>query len=59
MDLLNRIYTELNAMLHRPFVRFVLSELALDWKRGWGDFVLIQTSLFFIGKFKLVTIRTG
>ena len=32
----------------RPFYSCVLSDLALDWKRGWGDLVLIQTSLLFI-----------
>ena len=33
---------------NRPFYSCVLSDLALDWKRGWGDLVLIQTSLLFI-----------
>ena len=28
------------------FYSCVLSDLALYWKRGWGDLVLIQTSLF-------------
>ena len=44
---------------NRPFYSCVLSDVALNWKRGWGDLVLIQTSLLFICKCKLVSLRTA
>ena len=42
-----------------PFYNCVLSDLALDWKRGWVDLALIETSLLFICRCKLVSIRTA
>ena len=34
-------------LFNRPFFSCVLSDLALGWKRGWGDLVLIQTPTAF------------
>ena len=46
----NRQKTKANGEPNSPFYSCVLSDLPLDWKRGWGYLVLIQTSLLFICK---------
>ena len=43
---------------NRPFYSCVLSCLAMDASEAGGDLALIQTSLLFSCKCKLVSIRT-
>ena len=49
----------LNIVTVITFFSCLLSDLALDWKQGWGDLALIQTSLLFICKCELVSITTA
>ena len=44
--------------LNRPFYSCVLSYLAMNASEAGGDLVLIQTSLLFSCKCKVVSIRT-
>ena len=48
----------LNNVLNRPFYSCVLSCLAMNASEAGGDLALIQTSLLFSCKCKLVSIRT-
>ena len=47
-----------SGLANRPFYNYVLSGLALIASEAVGDLVLIQTSLLFICKCKLVNVRT-
>ena len=54
---LNSVHTE--DKLNRPFYSCVLSYLAMNASEAGGDLALIQTSLLFLCKCQLVSIRAS
>ena len=57
-NMLCLINLNLIMILNRPFYSCVLSYLAMNASEAGGDLALIRTSLLFICKWQLVSIRT-